>query len=187
MLQTTEPIIYTKSQTKDAREREEGGQNFNMNKYYQLFPCIYVIMVSLLWINNGEDIFPKACNDCFTQVWKWVDANNEIFSLTTSVTRIIIINIFELNGLHQKCWRMHRLWTSRESSSWSTKLPAGQLCDLGRGTSHLFSFPISFASLSTRLTVHNRVTPVWPLVVTKEQTSFLSSTPCFHFYLCFHV
>lgn len=58
-----------------------------MNKYYQLFPCIYVISVSLLWINNGQDIFPEASNDCFIQVWKLADANNYIFSLTTSVCK----------------------------------------------------------------------------------------------------
>lgn len=91
--------------------------------------------------------------------------------------RIITINIFQLNGLHQRCWRMHKPQTRRESPIWSAKLPAGRLCDLGKGTSHLFSSPISFAYLSTSLTVCNRVPPVWPPVVTTEQTSASSPQP----------
>lgn len=56
-----------------------------MNKYYQLFTCIYVIKVSTLWIKKIQDIFPEMFNDSFIQVWKIPDANNGIFSLTTFV------------------------------------------------------------------------------------------------------
>lgn len=55
--------------------------------------------------------------------------------------------------------------------------PSSQLCDLGKGTSHLFSSPISFAYLSTSLAVCRGVPPVWPPVVTTEQTSASSPQP----------
>lgn len=80
---------------------------------------------------------------------------------------------------------MHRLRTRRESPSCSDEFPAGHLCDLGKGTPHLFSSPISFAYLSSSLTVCNGVPPVWPPVVAAEQTPASSLQPFAFIFILF--
>lgn len=131
-----------------------------MNKYYQLFFCIQVITVPLLEIHNGQDVFPEVSNTCF--IWKLADANDDIFPLTTSVCKSQNYKYISTQWLAPEML---------EGSQAPDGLPAGQLCDLGKGTLHLFSSPISFAYLSTGLTVCNRVPPFWPPVVETEQTS----------------
>lgn len=86
--------------------------------------------------------------------------------------RVIAMNIFQLSSLSHGCWRMCRTW--RESPSCSDELPAGWLCDLGKGNSHLFSSPISFAYVSISFTVRYRVPPVWLQVFIAEQISAFS-------------
>lgn len=73
----------------------------------------------------------------------------------------------------------------RESPSCSDEFPAGCLCDLGKGTPHLFSSPISFAYLSSSLTVCNGVPPVWPPVVAAEQTPGSSLQPFAFIFILF--